>query len=259
MKRGLLMLGLLASSASMAAPPPQRWLMMVATACNDPSREAEFNRWYDDIDIPDVLEVPGYLRARRGVVADAVVPAKDPLPQIGHYVALYDVESPAVDKTIIDILMAARRMDARGRSTPLIQVTERAWYRQSSPALQGSARIAGAQDYLFVERVDCCADARQQRRFESWYAQEHLKRTLKMPGVRSATRFELYRILMIDPQAGSKHLTLYEAQAADAAAAQALADSIRRELSAGAPQDEWTTRRSILFRVMKDVPRPASR
>ena len=29
-----------------------RWLMLVATRCTDPAREAQFNAWYDDIDIP---------------------------------------------------------------------------------------------------------------------------------------------------------------------------------------------------------------
>ena len=43
------------------------WLMMVTTKSTDTAREAEFNDWYDDIDIPDVLAVPGYMRARRGL------------------------------------------------------------------------------------------------------------------------------------------------------------------------------------------------
>jgi len=42
------------------------WLMMVKSENTDPSRAGEFERWYNEIDIPDVLAVPGYERARRG-------------------------------------------------------------------------------------------------------------------------------------------------------------------------------------------------
>jgi hypothetical protein len=44
----------------------RQWLMMVRTVNTDATKEREFNAWYDDIDIPDVLKVPGYWRARRG-------------------------------------------------------------------------------------------------------------------------------------------------------------------------------------------------
>lgn len=31
----------------------------------DPAHEAEFNRWYDDEHLPERLEIPGYISARR--------------------------------------------------------------------------------------------------------------------------------------------------------------------------------------------------
>lgn len=253
---GLLFVGVCSSVCGAATPVP-RWLMLVATLCTDPARETEFNTWYNDIDIPDVLEVPGYLRARRGVVADQVVPAAAPLPQIGRYVALYNIESPAIDKTIIDMLMMARRMDARGRSIDALKVTERVYYHELSPLRRGTAPAsAGGQDYVFVERVDCCATPSAERKFNAWYEREHLRQMLHRPGVRSATRYELYRLLMIDPQAASKYLTVYELTAPNDEMAQAQADSAREALRAGVPADEWTQRRSILFRILKDVPRP---
>ncbi|HEY6926549.1 MAG TPA: hypothetical protein VI653_23900, partial [Steroidobacteraceae bacterium] len=48
--------------AADSSDAPQ-WLMLVRTVNTDPSKEQEFNAWYDDIDIPDVLKVPGYRRA----------------------------------------------------------------------------------------------------------------------------------------------------------------------------------------------------
>ena len=43
------------------------WFYFVKTEPSDPALEAEFNTWYDEIDIPDVLAVPGFERARRAV------------------------------------------------------------------------------------------------------------------------------------------------------------------------------------------------
>jgi hypothetical protein len=43
------------------------WFYLVKSKPSDPAREAEYNAWYDDIDVPDVLEVPGFMRARRAV------------------------------------------------------------------------------------------------------------------------------------------------------------------------------------------------
>jgi hypothetical protein len=39
----------------------ERWLAVAETNCSDPSREDEFNRWYDDIHVPDALETEGFI------------------------------------------------------------------------------------------------------------------------------------------------------------------------------------------------------
>ena len=239
-----------------AAESAPRWLMMVATRCTDPQREADFNSWYDDIDIPDVLEVPGYQRARRGKIVDAVVPGLSPLPQIGRYVALYDIDSDAIDKTIIEMLMATRKMESRNRSTDLLKVTERVYYHEYRSAIAAANPPAPAgQEYLFVERVDCCADAAERRRFNSWYDGTHVPQMLRRSGMQRATRYELYRVLMIEDQLASRYLTVYEFSAPSPAAAQLEADLAREQLRAGAPVDEWTTRRSILYQKLRDVRR----
>ncbi len=249
---------LLGALPAMAAPQEMpRWLMMVATRCTDAAREAEFNDWYDRIDVPDVLEVPGYQRARRGELVDRAVPAQSPLPTIGQYVALYNIDSRAIDKTIIDMLMMARRMDERGRGTPLIRVTERAYYREYAPlrAAPGKSKPSGGL-YVFVERVDCCATPAATRAFDAWYDREHIGGALRRTAVLSATRYELYRILMTEPQAGSRFLTLYEMSASTPAAAQLEADALRADVLKRVPADEWTTQRSLLFRQRLDAARP---
>src|SRR5262245_42146150 len=85
------------SAAPVSTGTEDAWLRMVATRCTDAARETEFNAWYDDIDIPDVLEVPGYQRARRGVRLGGADSAVETLPDNeGRYVALYDISAASI-------------------------------------------------------------------------------------------------------------------------------------------------------------------
>jgi hypothetical protein len=65
---------------------------MFETNC-DPVREAEYNDWYDTIHIPDVLKTPGFVRARR-------YQTKDFRDGRGKYMAIYDIETDDIEKTM---------------------------------------------------------------------------------------------------------------------------------------------------------------
>ena len=64
-----------------------RYLYFAFSDCKDPEREKEFNNWYDNMHIPDMLEVPGMIKASRWVNAN-------PLEgQRRKYLALYEFET----------------------------------------------------------------------------------------------------------------------------------------------------------------------
>ena len=48
----------------------RKFTWVVLTNC-DPDHEKEFNRWYDEVHLGDLLRVPGIVGARRSVLADA--------------------------------------------------------------------------------------------------------------------------------------------------------------------------------------------
>jgi hypothetical protein len=57
-------------------------------------REDEFNQWYDERHLPDVLAIDGFVAAQRFRLADT-----DPPQQYGHrYLALYEVETDDLNK-----------------------------------------------------------------------------------------------------------------------------------------------------------------
>jgi hypothetical protein len=84
-------------------------VLLVLTRCKDSSREEEFNRWYDGVHIPHVLEAkaPGLHKVRR---------FKNTTPQPGDpaYLAIYDMDSPDPEHTFACMRAAMNKRRAAG-------------------------------------------------------------------------------------------------------------------------------------------------
>ncbi|MDE2372144.1 MAG: hypothetical protein KGN16_24465 [Burkholderiales bacterium] len=68
-----------------------------------PGREAEFNRWYDEQHLPDVLRIPGFRSARRYRLIDARQPpcrSAQPMPK---YLAWFEFDSTNLAGTIAEL------------------------------------------------------------------------------------------------------------------------------------------------------------
>jgi hypothetical protein len=74
-------------------------LSVVTTDCR-PEVEAEFNRWYDEAHVPNLLEVPGYLSGMRFRLVDD--PAVRHLGTTPRYLALYEIADEASVPRITD-------------------------------------------------------------------------------------------------------------------------------------------------------------
>ena len=76
--------------------------LLVVTAEVDAAVEADWNRWYDEVHVPDVLACPGvrggrrYITSRRPVEWDRGQRSE---PATKVYVAVYELDSPAVVET----------------------------------------------------------------------------------------------------------------------------------------------------------------
>ena len=60
--------------------------------CKDPAREQEFNDWYDNVHLPDMLEVPGMISATRWMSAD------NKENEVRRYLAMYEMETDDLAK-----------------------------------------------------------------------------------------------------------------------------------------------------------------
>jgi hypothetical protein len=61
-------------------------ILVVSSGPSSAERDGEYNDWYNDVHLPDVLKLAGFTSARRFKKIDG--PANDKVP----YLALYEVE-----------------------------------------------------------------------------------------------------------------------------------------------------------------------
>jgi len=93
-------------------------------------REQEYNDWYREVHLNDLLEVDGIKSAQRFRLSRVVAPAGKPLP----YLAIYDVETDNIDKTLEDL--QNRATSGRMFISPALSVEEAfgAVYEELGPA-----------------------------------------------------------------------------------------------------------------------------
>jgi hypothetical protein len=99
----------------MTLPPPlERHVYVVRSEFADDALEAEWNRWYDEVHVPELLSVPGFHSATRFQERGA--------PR--RYLALYEVDGPEVFET-----ERYREISGWGEWAPHIVEWTRALYR----------------------------------------------------------------------------------------------------------------------------------
>jgi len=102
-----------------------KWFFVVETNCNDSAREAEFNDWYNQIHLPDILETQGFIRATR-------YENTEPSEGKAKFLATYEIETDDIEQTmkVFSENMAKRREE--GRFSELLTVVSRGVYKQIS-------------------------------------------------------------------------------------------------------------------------------
>ncbi|MFC1981602.1 hypothetical protein ACFLVN_05120 [Chloroflexota bacterium] len=83
------------------------WINTVELLLADPSREKELNEAYNNIHLPDILSSPGYQAARRYTI-------KEPRNGRGTYLAIYEIETDDMDKTMATRLQRREQERQRG-------------------------------------------------------------------------------------------------------------------------------------------------
>ena len=74
-----------------------------------PGKEAEYNKWYDEVHLKEVLEVDGFVAAQRFAVADAQIGGDSSAAE--KYLAIYEIEADSVEEALASLAGSADKMN----------------------------------------------------------------------------------------------------------------------------------------------------
>ncbi len=111
----------------------EKWLLTVEANCCDPAREDEFNKWYNTVHLPDIMETPGFVRAVR-------YENTNPGAGQGKYIALYEIETDDLSSTLVkfDEIVNARAKE--GRMSDLVAAVGGGVYRQVCAPIESKSQ-----------------------------------------------------------------------------------------------------------------------
>ena len=97
--------------------------ILMAFSNPHPGTDSEFNKWYDEIHLQEILTVKGYISAQRFYVSDAQMAGR--AGPTHKYLTIYEIETDDLEQTLADLNDAARNMSVDpsvDRSTTLAAV-----------------------------------------------------------------------------------------------------------------------------------------
>jgi len=180
-------------------------LLLAITNCTDPSKEEEFNAWYNHTHVPDVT-APGIFRhALRFVNTDSSAAA-------GQYVATYETNWEDVAQAMPAHREASVQLRERGdRGTPYLQVVRSGVFKRLGGEFCAARRPT--RGILLV--LSNCKDSARETEFNRWYEDIHVADILDTGAFHTAYRYE-----SVAPQATqATYLALYETEQHDPAKA----------------------------------------
>ena len=86
-------------------PPMPKAILVVQSRPSSSEREAEYNDWYSNTHVPDILKVPGFTGARRFKLSDKTPMPPD--PSVPTYLAIYEIDSDDPGAVVLDMITRA--------------------------------------------------------------------------------------------------------------------------------------------------------
>lgn len=193
---------------------PTKTIALVYTSCTDGTREYEFNRWYNKLYIPDLMNEPGIENVYR---------YRNIAPELregqARYLTLFKIHSDDPWNLMEKIVSAGRNQNRMMDCLEVHRITVWdfiAFRRTIRPPEHPETHLPdGMPEAMFVVPT-LCSDPNREDEFRDWYFNTHFHDLLETPGVLQAHR---YRSLNPAPKDGeSRYLAIYEIDADDPAA-----------------------------------------
>ena len=196
------------------------------------TKEAEFNAWYNDIHLPDVLETKGFLAATRYRI-------KEFKKGRGTYLTLYEIESDDIRETMRIRREKAAREVEMGRGSDLwVNVWPFVLFRKIAEQRREGHRSDTSKP-RWVSLVETNPVTGQEQAFNDWY-DDHLAEVLESPGFVAASRFVIGEQL----EGRGRYLAIYYIESDDIeetirVRAERKAEEVRRGKDPGLWQLVW--------------------
>lgn len=175
-------------------------LAVVLVNCNDPAQEDDFDRWYNEIHLPDVCNPGVFSRATRYQNPNATGGDEQP-----RYAALYETDRDDPGAAWIDNREHTGPLRAQGRIHGALKASYVGVYKRIGGPPAAARPVTGV---LIV--LNDCADPARHDEFNAWYDDVHIPDVLATGAYHSAARYE-----NTDPESGPRYLAVYETDAAD--------------------------------------------
>ena len=180
----------LATAAARELPTPSEhdyFLYVFSNAVQ--GKDEAYNKWYQDIHIPDVLAVAGLISAQRFVRSDIAIPKGSAglLASKTKYLAVYKIRTSSLAGVLNEINRRALSGQTRRSDTvdPVgvdlyVARVDEAW----QPALHVKDAVGSARSprKIYLQLEFAAPEPRSRERFNDWNRQFHVSEVLSLPG-----------------------------------------------------------------------------
>jgi hypothetical protein len=180
---------------ALAATPTEHYCVMVFSR-PVAGKDAEFNAWYDQEHIPDMLSVPGFEAAQRFVTVQAGTPTSTLPP----YLVIYDVATSDLDATNAEVKHRMvtgllRRSDAIDYAGIVTAIFSPLGPPRLAKRFAGSTRAANTAGHGELKPFELIVfsnpESSREDEYNRWYDTIHIPDVLHVPGFISGQRFKL--------------------------------------------------------------------
>jgi hypothetical protein len=168
-----------------------------------PEREDEYNDWYSNKHVADVVRIPGILTGRRFTRMEQQRGPDQPY----KYSAMYDIEAEMAPQIVSELSRRAHTPEMP-LSTAVTDPRYLSFFDAITPLI--TAKPGFQSRFTFLVLLNA-ADGRDDE-LNDWYTNTHLPDLLRVPGIVAGQRFRLAAAQRNDVQPW-KYLCLYECDA----------------------------------------------
>jgi hypothetical protein len=195
----------------------------------------EFNAWYDEVHLADVLKLKDFVAAQRF----RFVPQREGDEPLRPYLALYETQTDdvlATQRALVEVA-GTEKMPY----SPAIDMTKAiGWYYEALGERVTDGTTAFPLDHEHVFVVHTTPTAGMEDEFNAWYDEVHIPDVLKLPAYAAARRYR-HVPLRPDAEVFRPYLALYETTTTDVPATQrALMDVVATDAMPFSPAIDRT-------------------